>query len=718
MSEMEKIVALDIGTRSVVGMVMEKIEGTFKLVDITSVEHGERSMLDGQIHDILSVSNTITAVKEQLEKKHGPIEKVCVAAAGRALKTQQTLVKKSIKNQPLINEEDILHLELSAVQQAQMELAETLENDKSTNYYCAGYSVLQYKLDGSEIGSLIDQKGEVAEVEVIATFLPKVVVESLISALQRSNLEMDALTLEPIAAINVLIPPSMRRLNVALVDIGAGTSDIAITNYGTIIGYGMVPVAGDEITDAISQHYLLDFPVAESVKREITKSGKTKIVDILGFETEVTIDELAENIEGAIDQLANEICEEILRLNRKSPQAVMLVGGGSLTPNLTNKIAEKLKLPNNRVATRGTDAIQNLDRENVPDSPAFVTPIGIAIAAKQNPIHYISVKVNDQVIRLFDIKQLTIGDSLLISDIDIKKLYGKPGMASMVTINGETITIPGTLGQPPTLLKNGQHANLNDPIKNGDEIFVERGKDGEDPIVTVKDLIGELPSYTIFYNQKKYEITQEIFINGNRGTLDQPLHDGDSVEINSIKTVKDFLKTIGEEYIIPKLRPFTFYWNGKEIQLQQKICTMKVNNIEAPLHRTIKNEDKIEVTITDKLTLKEILEKTEIDLYEEMPVRYNNKEIILKKEITQFFRDSLKVNLDDYIYDGDALTSSEQQNGPFIFQDIFRHIDLDVNNMKGKHFKLKINGQEASFTTPLAPHDNVEIQWLESIFAK
>ncbi len=60
----------------------------------------------------------------------------------------------------------------------------------------------------------------------------------------------------------------MRRLNVALVDIGAGTSDIAITNLGTVIAYGMVPIAGDEVTEAISDHYLLDFPLAEKAKRE------------------------------------------------------------------------------------------------------------------------------------------------------------------------------------------------------------------------------------------------------------------------------------------------------------------------------------------------------------------------------------------------------------------------------------------------------------------
>ena len=83
----------------------------------------------------------------------------------------------------------------------------------------------------------------------------------------------------------------------------------------------------------------------------------------------------------------------------------MLVVGGNLTPMLTHVLAEKLELPVNRVATRGTDAIKNLQTAiDVPQGPEFITPIGIAIAAKQNPVHYISVTVNDRAVRLFDMK--------------------------------------------------------------------------------------------------------------------------------------------------------------------------------------------------------------------------------------------------------------------------------------------------------------------------
>ncbi len=382
-----KLFALDIGTRSVVGIILDEQEDGYHVVDLVSEEHKERAMVDGQIHNVIHVATVIQHVKEQLEVKHGPLSKVSVAAAGRALKTEQAAVTLDIKNRKALIEDDINRLEIAAVQKAQQQLLEHHENYNGSHYYCVGYSVLYYRLDGQEIGSLMDQQGEVAEAEVIATFLPRVVVESLLAALKRANLEMEGLTLEPIAAINALIPSTMRRLNIALVDIGAGTSDIAITNKGTVTAYGMVPTAGDEITEALSDHYLLDFPVAEKVKRDLSKYNEITISDILGFEQVYQKDEIIEVLRPAVTNLATAIANEILRLNSNiAPKAVLLVGGGSLTPEITDELCMALNIPKNRAAVRGIDAIQKLTfEEHVPASPELVTPIGIAIAAKNSP---------------------------------------------------------------------------------------------------------------------------------------------------------------------------------------------------------------------------------------------------------------------------------------------------------------------------------------------
>ena len=85
--------------------------------------------------------------------------------------------------------------------------------------------------------------------------------------MNKVGLRVNNLTLEPIAAIEAVVPQKLRLLNIALVDIGAGTSDIAISSKESIASYGMVPQAGDEVTEAIVQECLVDFNTAEYIKR-------------------------------------------------------------------------------------------------------------------------------------------------------------------------------------------------------------------------------------------------------------------------------------------------------------------------------------------------------------------------------------------------------------------------------------------------------------------
>src|SRR5699024_10653201 len=113
-------------------------------------------------------------------------------------------------------------------------------------------------------------------------------------------------------------PESMRRLNVALIDIGAGTSDIALTRQGTIAAYGMGPLAGDEITEAISDHYLLDFPNAEETKRNIVNHQEDIVEDILGFESKITYDDLFQGISESVHKLSQALTTEVIQLNKKA----------------------------------------------------------------------------------------------------------------------------------------------------------------------------------------------------------------------------------------------------------------------------------------------------------------------------------------------------------------------------------------------------------------
>lgn len=705
-----KIFALDIGTRSVTGIILEQIKEKFTVVDFCVKEHKERSMLDGQIHDVVEVSAIIREVKEKIEQNNGPLHKVCVAAAGRALKTIHSSATIQIHQQPIIEQDTIKHLELSAVQAAQVKLADEENSQNYSNYYCVGYSILNYMLDDHAIGSLIDQSGEQASVNIIATFLPKVVVESLLAALSRADLTMDALTLEPIAAIQVLIPESMRRLNVALIDIGAGTSDIALTSNGSISAYGMVPIAGDEITEAISDHYLLDFPMAEQTKKKIVMEGQDIVSDILGFETTITYDELADEIMDSVHTLASSLAAEIIRLNKQSPKAVMLIGGGSMTPEITNVLASKLQLPENRVAVRGIEAIQNLNKSEIlPTGPDFITPIGIAIAAKQNPVHYISVKVNDMMVRMFEMKQLTIGDCLVQAGIEINKFYGMPGLAVMVTIDGRDITLPGTYGKPPIIMLNNEDASVDSIINDGDQIIIEPGKHGQPSVVTLNEVIEDLPKVSVHFEDQKYTLHPSFYVNGQLKTNHYIIQDKDHISVKQVKTVHDFfifLKT----NMLTKTNPFNIQVNFKRVSIPKGQTKILVNEQEVNSDYILKDGDSIAIVTGVDPTVKDLLTVLEKDYWNTIEVYFNDQKIKLQQQQLFIHKDGVELNVDTKLTMDDHIEMTDKKIKPFIFQDIFRYVDIDLSKVKGS-FKIYKNNEPSTFHDHIIHGDHLKIEW-------
>ncbi len=706
-----KLFALDIGTRSVVGIILAEDHDRFHVEDILVKEHKERAMVDGQIHNVMYVADLINEIKHELEEKHGPLTKVSVAAAGRALKTEQASVTINIRNRPIFTEEDISRLELQAVQQAQQQLLQHKEDAKISHYYCVGYSVLYYRLDGEEIGSLLDQQGDEAQIEVIATFLPRVVVESLIAALKRADLEMDALTLEPIAAINVLIPPTMRRLNVALVDIGAGTSDIAITDKSTVVAYGMVPTAGDEITEALSDHYLLDFPVAEEAKRQLQTEEDILIQDILGFDHYYPKQEVLQAIDPAVKQLAKAIGEEILRLNNQmAPKAVMLVGGGSLTPNLTVELGLVLDLPANRIAVRGIDAIQNLTREDhIKASPELVTPIGIAIAAKKMPIQYMSLTVNEQVVRLFELKEMTVADAFLAANIRAKQLYGKPGHGLSVNVNGQDIFIPGGHGQPAEILVNGHQASTKTMIKTGDAIQLIEGHDGQPANATVRDIVDDAAIKTITIQHTKYVIEPQITINGTPASLDSALNDRDVVMFEIAETAEDIFKLTNNWALLKQFESFTIQVDGKPLYLPEFSAHLMINGKPTKMSYAVQDGDDITFQQQTFPTVQRIADQMNVLLEDKIIIHFQNEVLELKKVANEVLVNHVVVSPLSTVPNEAIISFKEKDRSRWIYQDVFRFSNWQLPTSFKGNFTILRNGQPASFDMEIFGGDKLEI---------
>lgn len=704
----EHVFALDIGTRSVTGIILQRENSTYSIIDYCMKEHRERSMHDGQIHNIPAVANVILDVKQTLEQTHGPLKKVYAAAAGRALKTVQAQTSVTLGDGPIKEHETISFLELDAVQEAQKNLAQNENIEPYQHYYCVGYSVLHYQLDDTKIGSLIDQHGENVKIEVIATFLPKVVIEALLAALDEANLDLVALTLEPIAAIDVLIPESMRRLNVALVDIGAGTSDIAITDNETITAYGMVPMAGDEITEAISDSYLLDFSSAEEAKRAIVNKGNTTVNDILGFEQAISYNTLVKAVDSTVENLANTIATEILTLNARQPKAIMLIGGGSLTPQITHQIAKKLHLPENRVAVRGIDVIQNLTNKAIlPPGPNYVTTIGIGITAKENPVEYMNVQVNGNNIRLFEMKQLTVGDCLVQAGINNKKYYGKPGIAKFITINDQDVTLPGEHGKAPEIYVNGKKQSLTTHIQNGDQISLEKGSDGKNPHVTVEQIMDTSFEQTLYVNEHKYQIEPRFLVNGVQQDKRYIIQDNDTIIYETCKTIGDFFDNNRSEKI-QTTEPFILYVNHRKVELEKGRTQLFLNGKKATHNQTLNQHDHLTIQSGKDPAVSDLLEKLDEKYWHHIQISFNGRSFTMKKQQLSIMHDGKELNENNVLTNHDSLQLKRWDIAPFIFQDTFRYADIDTSKINSA-FQLYKNGNPTAFHETIDDGDILEI---------
>ncbi len=115
-SENQMVFALDIGTRSIIGMVGVMEEGKVKIVAIEKEEHSERAMIDGQIENIEKVAMLADRVKKRLESKLDvTLTRVCVAAAGRALRTRRADFELELSGAQMIDDEIISRLEAGAI---------------------------------------------------------------------------------------------------------------------------------------------------------------------------------------------------------------------------------------------------------------------------------------------------------------------------------------------------------------------------------------------------------------------------------------------------------------------------------------------------------------------------------------------------------------------------------------------------------------------------
>lgn len=742
---MNNVFGLDIGTRNVVGTVGYQTDDKEFVVTAQYVrEHETRAMLDGQIHDIGRVAKTIKEVKNELEKQTGqPLEEVCIAAAGRVLKTVTTHVEYEYAQESVVTGEDVNTLNLLGIEKAQEALKEV--NDTSYKFYCVGYSTVKFFLNDDVFISLEGHKANKIGEDIIVTFLPEDVVDGLYAAVGQAGLSVANMTLEPIAAINVAIPENYRMLNIALVDVGAGTSDISITRDGSIIAYGMIPHAGDEMTEVIVQHFLVDFNMAESIKLQSTTSDTVTYKDIMSIEHTIPAQDVWDVAAPVVDSIAQEVSAKIRELNGdKTVSACFVVGGGGKIHGFTEKLAEDLDLPEERVALRGEEVLGDVtfEQEDIKKDPLLVTPIGICLNYYEQRNNFIMVRFNGERIKLYDNNRLTIVDAALQAGFSNDELFPKRGTPINFTVNGVARLVRGEAGEGAVVTMNGKPASINTPLEPNSEIIIEPSTAGE----AAEYKISQLDEYnhsviTFIINGRKVSCPRFVQVNGRLEPEDYSIRENDVIETRNYYTVRQIAQFMdlvidtdqmifvnNEEADLDTLvyENFSVEWKTDEygvarIDNNTYNDTQESDTDEASvLAEQDANSTESDNTVarTSEQMMNQVLDELHDDFAKEaeasaVPENELPKNELPKNDIQEDIQEEdSSENTITVIVNGEPVELSGKDT--YIFVDIFTHISFDLQAGKGRAIATVINGRDAQFSEELHEGDKIELYWKEN----
>ena len=546
---------------------------------------------------------------------------------------------------------------------------------------------MRYYMNGYQIGNLEGHKVKSMALDLIATFLPDDVVDGLYKAVELAGLHVANLTLEPIAAIQVAIPEKFRMLNMALVDVGAGTSDISITKDGTITAYGMIPVAGDSLTDILVQHCLVEFDTAERIKREAGVKKTVEYEDIMGLPQTISAEEVAALLEEHVNGMAKQVADCIRELNgEKAVSAVFVVGGGGMIPGYTEALAKELGIVKERVAIRGQEVLRAIEFENQDSrqDSMMVTPVGICLSYYEQSNNFIFVEFNGKRIKLYDNGKLTVADAAVQSEFSNEDLFPKRGRALTFSVNGKSRIVRGVQGEAALIRVNGENADIHSQVHNGDHIEMVPSTAGDEAVLELGKLTELSEQLHVIVNGAKINLPKTALVNGKMENEFYLIREEDEITVQNSYTVReiaDFMDVpLGGGILVndtpakPETRiyeNFTLSWNAETDETEELSgadgTAEAVSGTPAESTVGVGSNTAPEAGNTGENT--------------RVTVIVNGMPVVLTG----------KVN--------------------YVFVDVFSFIEFDLSKPAGRNIVTRLNGRNAEYMEPLNEGDVLEIYW-------
>ncbi len=707
--------ALDIGTRKVVGIAYHCRDNVLTVEDYVIFEHASRGMIDGQVQDIDEVALYARQVKEELERKTGQtFTRAAIAFAGRSLHSRELTATEEFPGEKYIDTPQVEAVGAAAVRAG---IVKGLE----LNMYCVGSVPMGFLLNDTPVRNPRGHYARRLTARVLMTYLPREIVNSKIAVLRKLGLEPGFITLEPIAAGDLVFTDRIRHLNLLLLDIGAGTSDLAVTSGGTVVGYASLPVAGDEVTEEISEAFLLDFAAAEQAKRRLALEETVSFTSVFGKPWTVTTAEVVARIRPRLDELATAIARECAAIFPRPVSAVFCVGGGSFTPGLREALAQAFALSPERVIIPDCRELETVDdRTGTLFGPHWMTPLGIALAAGTGRgFTLIEVTVNGETVQMMS----QTGTGTALEALALRGLatptaeMQATGTPLVFFLNGSRQELPAQPPRAPVLTIDGQSAAFDAVISSGVELQYVPGEPGRDAVLTVAQLCErerawlDLAEQATGARQRWYFPVQ---LNKEAAAADRVIAGGDEVTIAPSGDLLAALRDCGYQ-------PDEFRQREVEFRVQDNVRTclhrsalaQSEGGQELPLTQLVPGGTTVVIRRFPALALqvRELLG----DLLAPLPglkVALNGETVTLPPREVELLMDGKVVTPDTQVNAGAKLAARAPAQQQYVVADLLARIpQANAEELKAKRLVLQVNGGVVGFDTPLRDGDTVIIRW-------
>ncbi len=369
------LVALDIGTSKIVTLVAEITpEDTLNLIGMGS--HPSRGLKKGVV---VNIDSTVNAIQRSLEEAElmadAKIRDVITGIAGSHIKSFNSHGMVAIKDKEV----------------SQYDIDRVIETARAVNI-----PMEQQVLHILEQEFIIDGQGGVRqplgmsgmrlEVKVHIVTGAVSAAQNIMKCVRRCGLEVRDLMLQPLASADAVLLEDERDLGVCLVDIGGGTTDIAVFTDGAIKHTSVIPIAGDQITNDIAMALRTPTKDAEDLKiahgvalRQLASA--TEMIEVPGVgdrgPRELSRQTLAEVIEPRVEELYSLIQRELRSsgLEELLSSGIVITGGSSLMKGMVELGEEVFHMPVRVGSPNYTAALSEVVR-----NPRYSTGMGLLMA--------------------------------------------------------------------------------------------------------------------------------------------------------------------------------------------------------------------------------------------------------------------------------------------------------------------------------------------------